>query len=1166
MKNIKQTLKSLKDQIRKLIVLLPSAAAVFFYWIYITPVVVMSTYSQIAYADCSIHDHNCFHGSNANDPRQFDFQAGTGAFTISSEWMGDADINQHVALPNDLSALGVPIYGPFLTVPGGSDPLTQTPLGNTGNVVHHQQQSVQFVNGTATAVLDTDEKPPSGAAVTREEVTSVTGNTPPGTYTIALHSYNKRNVAQTATVNTTVKAGEGGFFLDQGAVDAAKQAAGHLTIKDSTGKSLQTGFESTLAPGAVSANTTVDYDRVGDQGSGFRPHARGVYVIPDGVWNLHGVDPAQIDTYQFALNQSTQFSPGRDGVITTTGRVQTGVPGVVTLGYDTTNGWFSLHSQMLNESQSLSQTVLNASNPLAATDPWRNGQIIQLGTYVSGQDNEPGTLQLTSTSHNDNPYIQGLRDQFVQRSGSDVVTAASNPDNILTLYGFDIVYDRESGQFYREGALFSNNASFHNFGTQSRASSGFGRVEVGLGALITNPLEIAQYIAAINAPAYILESNGLDKSADLGRGIVNGSSTFNYDLARSLVACLDCSKDRLGQINADIISGANTYGLNSQQQQQFVTSIGRAQASADLYRDQKDAYRSGQVKLAVGIVISVATAGVATAAAASVTSAAVFAGYSATVVAAASVATTLAVNTAVSAATSVATTGSTRGALKGGLTATLFTGVGQLVPASDIFTGQGIDFFKVAESILLHAAVGCISGELNDESCSKHAKSAAFAKAVNLGTDYINTEYFPDEIAQGKFKVEGIPSGEFNVGTFLSTVAAGCVVGDELGCLNAAIGYSYNYLSDGERRAMNAELDASDSWGKSAYIYIKYGNYFAANTAGITAGVVQGLGEGLGGAIKDILDIDPIETAKLLVKLTTNKKFREDFLESIAEGYRNKFNSIFEDLERPCDNPLDCVKAKKDAGVTAGNLLFEVAGIAAGVFTGGAALGSFAVRSLSKIASKGKNFKSPINNNVSVASIATGNKVTDNFVNTRLDSDFNVDVEAGNPIGVGDNFASNGIQRNEFALNAQEFELLAPTMALRNPIQLNNGSIIDNHGFVYTRNPNGSVTSRVANEDQLVQSGARLDFDNISTATSSQSAIPRNLNEQSAVDKVLVNTQNGSNITSGADARFASGGYLKQTQSIPGPNGSNISVHYQYNASTGSVVDVKIVTPIEYSQ
>ncbi len=191
----------------------------------------------------------------------------------------------------------------------------------------------------------------------------------------------------------------------------------------------------------------------------------------------------------------------------------------------------------------------------------------------------------------------------------------------------------------------------------------------------------------------------------------------------------------------------------------------------------------------------------------------------------------------------------------------------------------------------------------------------------------------------------------------------------------------------------------------------------------------------------------------------------------------------------------------------------------------------------------------------------TGNDSVDDFVNTRNESnpqslvDSEVSLPPANP--------------NTQIFNALEIESLAQTLAQRNAQTLSDGSLIDNHGFVYTRNANGSVTSRVATQDQLAQSGVRLDFDNISTAKVNsnppQSASPRNPAEQSAFEYIRANAQSGKILTS-SDPRFKSNGFEKRSQSVPGPNGRNIEIHYQYNPTTGKIADIKVTSSIKNSQ
>ena len=131
----------------------------------------------------------------------------------------------------------------------------------------------------------------------------------PASTIFSLHSYNERTVPDTANVSTTVTAGEDGFFLDAGTREGARLQAGHLLIDEDFGTTTQIGFGDSLGPDAVAPTTSFNY-----QYRGFDEHANGVYVIPDGVWNLHGVDPQQL--YQFGsadmregfiLNQGYQF-------------------------------------------------------------------------------------------------------------------------------------------------------------------------------------------------------------------------------------------------------------------------------------------------------------------------------------------------------------------------------------------------------------------------------------------------------------------------------------------------------------------------------------------------------------------------------------------------------------------------------------------------------------------------------------------------------------------------------------------------------------------------------------------------------------------------------------------------------------------------------------------
>ena len=147
-----------------------------------------------------------------------------------------------------------------------------------------------------------------------------------------------------------------------------------------------------------------------------------------------------------------------------------------------------------------------------------------------------------------------------------------------------------------------------------------------------------------------------------------------------------------------------------------------------------------------------------------------------------------------------------------------------------------------------------------------------------------------------------------------------------------------------------------------------------------------------------------------------------------------------------------------------------------------------------------------------------------------------------------------------------EIVIDAADIAKRNPKMMPNGNMIDDHGFVYSKKTDGSVSSRVANADEISSSGIQLDYKTISTAnpnkTPPQSATPRNQAERNAFDHVKANPEKGKPITRELDTRFTSGGFQKLEQKITGPSGKNISIHYQYNSVTRKVVDVKVVSPI----
>ncbi|HDX5345301.1 TPA: hypothetical protein ROI66_004253 [Citrobacter sedlakii] len=78
-----------------------------------------------------------------------------------------------------------------------------------------------------------------------------------------------------------------------------------------------------------------------------------------------------------------------------------------------------------------------------------------------------------------------------------------------------------------------------------------------------------------------------------------------------------------------------------------------------------------------------------------------------------------------------------------------------------------------------------------------------------------------------------------------------------------------------------------------------------------------------------------------------------------------------------------------------------------------------------------------------------------------------------------------------------------------------------------------------------------------------QSAAPRDLNEQLFWKQVESNPSQGGKLPGmNNDPRFpTSAGFQKMEATHYLPDGSSISVHYQYNVNTGKAYDMKIVTP-----
>ncbi len=86
--------------------------------------------------------------------------------------------------------------------------------------------------------------------------------------------------------------------------------------------------------------------------------------------------------------------------------------------------------------------------------------------------------------------------------------------------------------------------------------------------------------------------------------------------------------------------------------------------------------------------------------------------------------------------------------------------------------------------------------------------------------------------------------------------------------------------------------------------------------------------------------------------------------------------------------------------------------------------------------------------------------------------------------------------------------------------------------------------------------------ENLSTAKPFQSTVPRDLNEQALWNRVLADPSAGRPLPHlSGDQRFAqSAGFTKMEASHRLPDGSSVSIHYQYKSVTGKAYDIKIVT------
>ncbi len=127
-------------------------------------------------------------------------------------------------------------------------------------------------------------------------------------------------------------------------------------------------------------------------------------------------------------------------------------------------------------------------------------------------------------------------------------------------------------------------------------------------------------------------------------------------------------------------------------------------------------------------------------------------------------------------------------------------------------------------------------------------------------------------------------------------------------------------------------------------------------------------------------------------------------------------------------------------------------------------------------------------------------------------------------------------------------------------IGANGGTVADEFAALgrIGENANGPVLNGKTPNSVLFQQAEQL-----STAKPYQSTFPRDLNEQALWNRVLDNPAAGRGLQGlSGDQRFAqSAGFIKMEASHKLPDGSSISVHYQYNSITGKAYDMKIVTP-----
>lgn len=101
--------------------------------------------------------------------------------------------------------------------------------------------------------------------------------------------------------------------------------------------------------------------------------------------------------------------------------------------------------------------------------------------------------------------------------------------------------------------------------------------------------------------------------------------------------------------------------------------------------------------------------------------------------------------------------------------------------------------------------------------------------------------------------------------------------------------------------------------------------------------------------------------------------------------------------------------------------------------------------------------------------------------------------------------------------------------------------------------------SRLTREQQQLIKNAEY----ITTAKGIQNPFPRDLNEKVLWNQVRQNPSHGQILENmNKDSRFPkNAGFQKMQVNHELPDGSNITIHYQYNSFTGKAYDMKITTP-----